>query len=736
MSIDDALWRFPAGLEIELYLMRNLRKIGPLFLLCALALLAPSSRALAVEASPYGVNIHAPQGEELTFLLNQVKAAGIGWVRIDFVWAYVETSRGAYDWSVYDAIAAAAQARGIEVFATLDYTPAWATHGPELTGVPDDPQTWIDFCFRAAQRYRGKIRYWGMWNEPNLAQFWSGSRQQYLDVILKPGADAVHAGNPDAQVGGPELAHLVSNGADWYYWLKDTVDQAAGKLDFVTHHIYDNDGSGDVTDKLTGTTLFGDRPDFWSVAAPSVREVLKSTGWYPGRPVWLTETGWESGRVGEDRQATYYTGLLNDWYTGRSDRSWINKVFFYEVKDGTDPGSSTWGVLRGDRSAKPAYTAYQTFIAQHQQAVDDALAVADTFPVAIETGQSLDATLTFKNNGTTAWTAAAGYALGAGNDADPFTGARQPLSPGDAIAPGQQKAFTIHLQAPLVPGVYTVRWSMLRDGGGRFGTTFVKQITVNAAPPPAARSLDLLSGRFDVQVSWRDQHSGRAGFGRAVPSSDQTGFFWFFDPSNIELVVKVLDGRPVNGAFWVFYGALSDVEYWVTVSDSVTGKVKQYHNPPGNICGSGDTLAFHGAGTVLPEMSETKEIPLDLAAMPPLDAKAASGCVEDSQTLCLLNHRYRVSVAWHDQHNNVSGQGFAVPRTDQSGTFWFFDPRNVELVVKVLDGTLVNGKKWVFYGALSDVKYTITVFDTVTGARKQYLNRPGNICGQGDTAAF
>ena len=48
-------------------------------------------------------------------------------MRIDFVWAYVETSRGAYDWSVYDAIAAAAQARGLEVFATLDYTPAWAT---------------------------------------------------------------------------------------------------------------------------------------------------------------------------------------------------------------------------------------------------------------------------------------------------------------------------------------------------------------------------------------------------------------------------------------------------------------------------------------------------------------------------------------------------------------------------------------------------------------------------------
>jgi hypothetical protein len=696
-------------------------KIVARFAVCALALLAPASRALAVEASPYGVNIHAPQGEELTFLLDQVQAAGIGWVRIDFVWAYVETSPGHFDWSVYDAIAAAAQARGLEIFATLDYTPAWATHGPELAGVPDSAQDWFDFCFRAAQRYRGKIRYWGMWNEPNLTKFWAGSRQQYLDIILKPGSDAVHAGNPDAQVGGPELAHLISGGADWYYWLRDTVNQASDKLDFITHHVYDNNGSGDVTDRLTGSTLFGNRPDFWSTVAPSVREVLKNTGWYPGRPVWLTETGWESGRVGEDRQATYYTGLLNDWLSGISDRSWIGKIFFYEVKDAGTPGSGTWGILRGDRTAKPAYGAYRSFIAQHQRSVDDALAAADTFPGAIETGQDLDVTLTVKNTGTTTWTAAAGYTLAAEDDADPFTGARQPLASGDAIAPGQQKTFRLALQAPLVPGVYTIRWRMLREGGNRFGTTFVKQITVNPAPPPAERSLGLLSARFTVEVSWRDQRNGRAGFGRAVPSTDQTGFFWFFDPSNIELVVKVLDGRPVNGSFWVFYGGLSDVEYWVTVRDGSTGRTKQYHNPPGNICGSGDTLAFQAAG-----------MPLELSELP----TAASGCVEDPKTLCLLDHRYRVSVSWHDQRNNVSGQGFAVPRTDQSGTFWFFDPRNVELVVKVLDGTLVNGKKWVFYGALSDVQYTITVFDTVTGARKEYHNRAGNICGKGDTAAF
>lgn len=330
-----------------------------------LLLLLPGARAAtaASPSSPYGINIHAPQGPELASQFDQVRAAGIGWVRIDFIWAAVETRKGKYDWRAYDAIAAAAKARGLQVFATIAYTPAWATDGSEITGVPRNPDDWRRFCFRAAKRYRGKINYWGLWNEPNLKQFWSGSRDQYIDVILKVGADAVHQGNPAAQVGGPELAHLTSNGAVWYDWLQQSLMEAGGKLDFITHHLYDTDGNRDVTTKLNDSTLFGGQPRFWSLVPPSVREVLESTGW-TNKPVWLTETGWESSRVGESRQAGYYAGLLNDWLTGQGGRDWIAKVFFYEFKDGPD-GSYTWGILRSDGSAKPAYTAYQGFIAGH-----------------------------------------------------------------------------------------------------------------------------------------------------------------------------------------------------------------------------------------------------------------------------------------------------------------------------------------------------------------------------------
>jgi len=339
-------------------LKARLQAVTPLLVLLLVSV--ARGAAAADPSSSFGINIHAPQWSELASQLDKVKAAGIGWVRVDFIWAAVESQRGRYNWRGYDALVAAVRARGLQVYATLAYTPAWATDGPELTGVPRNPDDWLRFCLRAARRYRGKVLYWGLWNEPNLKRFWSGSRDQYVDVILKTGADAVHAGNPAAKVGGPELAHLTANGANWYDWLRQSLREAGDRLDFITHHVYDSDGNSAVTNRLAASTLFGGQPSLWQYVAPSVREVLENTGW-TNKPFWLTETGWESGRVGESWQSVYYRGLLDDWFSSQPGRNWIDKVFFYELKDGPD-GSFSWGILRSDGSSKPAYGAYQGFI--------------------------------------------------------------------------------------------------------------------------------------------------------------------------------------------------------------------------------------------------------------------------------------------------------------------------------------------------------------------------------------
>jgi hypothetical protein len=74
--------------------------------------------------------------------------------------------------------------------------------------------------------------------------------------------------------------------------------------------------------------------------------------------------------------------------------------------------------------------------------------------------------------------------------------------------------------------------------------------------------------------------------------SDRSGAFWFFDEDNLEIVVKLVDGRAVNGHHWVFFASLSDVEFTVEVTDSVDGSVRNYYNAPGNLASRADTSAF------------------------------------------------------------------------------------------------------------------------------------------------
>ncbi len=118
-------------------------------------------------------------------------------------------------------------------------------------------------------------------------------------------------------------------------------------------------------------------------------------------------------------------------------------------------------------------------------------------------------------------------------------------------------------------------------------------------PPPAPcepgpRSLCVTEGRVQVEVEWHDPRSGDAGRGFVVPQAqlDDSGFFWFFDENNVELVVKVLDARPVNGHFWVFSGSLTNVERTITVTDTASGITNTYHRDAGDPSGHIDVTAF------------------------------------------------------------------------------------------------------------------------------------------------
>jgi len=71
-----------------------------------------------------------------------------------------------------------------------------------------------------------------------------------------------------------------------------------------------------------------------------------------------------------------------------------------------------------------------------------------------------------------------------------------------------------------------------------------------------------------------------------------SGYFWFFENTNVELMVKMLDGRAVNSHYWFFYGAMTDVAYTLTVTDTQTGAVKTYLGPQHVQTSRNDIRAF------------------------------------------------------------------------------------------------------------------------------------------------
>jgi hypothetical protein len=111
-------------------------------------------------------------------------------------------------------------------------------------------------------------------------------------------------------------------------------------------------------------------------------------------------------------------------------------------------------------------------------------------------------------------------------------------------------------------------------------------------------------------------------------------------------------------------------------------------------------------------------------------------CLPDATTLCLLDDRFRLTVNWR-RASGQTGQGQAVPITDRAGLFYFFNPENLEMLIKMLDACGLNDRFWLFYAATTDVEFTVTVTDTATGQTKTYFNPLGMAAPPiQDTGAF
>jgi PKD repeat protein len=131
-------------------------------------------------------------------------------------------------------------------------------------------------------------------------------------------------------------------------------------------------------------------------------------------------------------------------------------------------------------------------------------------------------------------------------------------------------------------GSYTVTLSATNASGTASSTTTV---TVSAGGATTctvdAGTLCLSAGRFRLTAVW-EKTDGSTGSATAVPLTSDSGYFWFFDPTNIEMVTKVLGACGINGNYWVFSAGLTNVKVTLTVLDTSNGVSEQYVNPLGS----------------------------------------------------------------------------------------------------------------------------------------------------------
>ena len=278
-----------------------------------------------------------------------------------------------------------------------------------------------------------------------------------------------------------------------------------------------------------------------------------------------------------------------------------------------------------------------------------------------------------------------------------------------------------------------------------------------------ATSLCLSQNRFRVEA---DFHTGvLPGVGQAVEITPDTGYFWFFNQGNVEVVVKVLDSCGTSfDTFWVFASGLTDVFTTIKVTDTETDAVKLYQNPLGTpfvpiqdtaafaTCGAGDTSIVRTpplggrAGGVFASVERELRSLLERFNAPDITSRinvpggGGGGGSTPTPTptpttvpddpcptgaLCLQDGRFQVSTTWHVP-GGASGAGQPAGLTGETGYFSFFDGDNVELVVKVLDGcATAQSAHWVFAAGLTNVEVELSVLDTASGQTRVYTNPLG-----------
>jgi hypothetical protein len=307
----------------------------------------------------YGVNM-ADLGK--AYLVHDM---GFGWVKSYVNWETVEPEPGSYRWLDPDNIVTAFEGYGVSILMRVHGTPAWARpEGTFLSHPPDDTADFARFMEVLAERYKGQVAAYEIWNEPNLNYEWG-----YLEpdpagytAMLKAAYQAVKAVDPDAVVISGGLA-TTGEGSP----------TATGDLEFL-QGMYDAGAQGYFDALGSHPYAFGHDPDYedaWGLSLSRVvqqREVMLRNG--DETPVWITEAGWvlhtswnlvehEAIAVDQAQQADY---LVRAYQKAQAEWPWVQALFLFNLDFSSVPWYTAaepmrwYAILNPDRTPRPAYT--------------------------------------------------------------------------------------------------------------------------------------------------------------------------------------------------------------------------------------------------------------------------------------------------------------------------------------------------------------------------------------------
>jgi hypothetical protein len=314
--------------------------------------------------------------------LELLQRAGVTWVRQQLPWEQIEpVAKGQYTdpnfggstWAKFDDIVERSSRLGLRLILRLDTSPRWALPPSAVDGLspPLSYDDYWDFVQQVAERYRGRVGVYQIWNEPNLSIEWGRQPPDPAAYVrlVRGAAERIRAADPNARVMLAALAPTLTESADAQnelLYLQQLYDAGlAGAFDIAAVQAYGLRGGPDDP-RVDRTDVSFSRPTL-------VRDVLLRNG-DGARPIWATEMGWNVnppylaeqrfGRVTSTLQARY---TVRAFERVRQQWPWLEVVcvWFWKRPDDMHRGED-WFWFRladPDFSLQPVYYALRDYAA-------------------------------------------------------------------------------------------------------------------------------------------------------------------------------------------------------------------------------------------------------------------------------------------------------------------------------------------------------------------------------------